>query len=88
MHIRPYRSEDEAAVIQLWKNSNLTRSWNNPHQDIARKLQVQPEWFLVGIVGDQVMATVIVGYDGHRGWILFGGRSRASAQRIRTLADV
>jgi ribosomal protein S18 acetylase RimI-like enzyme len=69
MHIRPYRSEDEAAVIQLWKNSNLTRSWNNPHQDIARKLQVQPEWFLVGIVADRVIATVMIGYDGHRGWI-------------------
>lgn len=30
---------------------------------------MQPEWFLVGTVGDRVVASVMAGYDGHRGWI-------------------
>lgn len=35
----------------------------------ARKLQVQPEWFLVGHVDERLVASVMAGYDGHRGWI-------------------
>ncbi len=69
MEIRPYRTEDEAAVVQLWNHSELTRSWNDPKKDIARKLQVQSDWFLVGIVENRIVATVMAGYDGHRGWI-------------------
>lgn len=69
LDIRPYQSRDEAAVIQLWHACGLTRPWNDPHRDIARKLTVQPEWFLVGTVGDRVVASVMAGYDGHRGWI-------------------
>ena len=48
MHIRPYQETDEAAVVALWQACGLTRPWNDPHQDIARKLQVQRELFLVG----------------------------------------
>lgn len=43
--------------------------WNNPHRDIQRKLGVQPELFLVGCLTDRIIATVMAGYDGHRGWI-------------------
>ena len=32
-------------------------------------MQVRPEWFLVGILDEQVIATVMAGYDGHRGWL-------------------
>ena len=49
----------------------LTVPWNNPHKDIARKLQVQPELFLVGILDRNLIATVMGGYDVHRGWINF-----------------
>jgi hypothetical protein len=34
----------------------LTRPWNDPHKDIARKLAVQPELFLVGVIDGAVMA--------------------------------
>ena len=69
MEIRPYRSADEAALVALWNECGLTRPWNDPHKDIARKLGVQPEWFLVGTEGDELMASVMAGYDGHRGWV-------------------
>ena len=69
MEIRPFEAQDEAAVIQLWQRAGLTRPWNDPARDIRRKLQVQPEWFLVGLVDDRLVASVMAGFDGHRGWI-------------------
>ena len=47
----------------------MTRAWNDPHKDIARKLAVQPELFLVGVADVAVMASVMAGYEGHRGWM-------------------
>lgn len=71
MNIRPYSAQDERAVIELWNDCGLTRPWNNPQKDIACKLAVNPEWFLVGTLNDKVMASVMAGYDGHRGWIYY-----------------
>jgi len=67
--IRPFQTEDEDDLVALWKMCELTVPWNNPHKDIARKLQVQPELFLVGILDNSLIATVMGGYEGHRGWI-------------------
>lgn len=69
MNIRPYTESDEATVVALWHTCGLTRPWNDPHKDIARKLQVQRELFLVGEVAGETMASVMAGYDGHRGWM-------------------
>jgi ribosomal protein S18 acetylase RimI-like enzyme len=73
MHIRPYRAADEVAVVELWESSGLTRPWNDPHKDIGRKLAVRPEWFLVGEDNGVIVATAMVGYDGHRGWVYYLG---------------
>ena len=69
MKIRCFQSEDEPAVIALWQQCDLVRPWNDPHRDICRKLKINPEWFLVGLVDGQVVATVMAGYEGHRGWL-------------------
>ena len=69
MRIRAFQAKDEAAVVALWERCRLTRPWNDPRKDIARKLGVQPELFLVGEVDGAVVATVMAGYDGHRGWV-------------------
>jgi ribosomal protein S18 acetylase RimI-like enzyme len=69
MLIRPYQPTDETAVVNLWTACGLTRPWNDPHKDIARKLQVQPELLLVGTLDDQLVASVMAGFDGHRGWV-------------------
>ncbi|MCX6946224.1 MAG: GNAT family acetyltransferase [Verrucomicrobiota bacterium] len=83
--IRPYQPGDEAAVIALWRECGLLR-WSDPRKDIARKLQVNPEWFLVGELGGRVVATCMLGYEGHRAWVNFlavapghqrGGHGRA-----------
>jgi ribosomal protein S18 acetylase RimI-like enzyme len=67
--IRQYLPQDQNAVIEVWRKCNLTRSWNNPEMDIKRKLKVNPELFLVGVIGNRVVATVMGGYEGHRGWV-------------------
>ena len=71
MQIRPYRPADEQAVVDLWRECGLTRPWNDPHKDIARKLTEQPELFLIGTLGNEVVASVMVGFDGHRGWVYY-----------------
>ena len=69
MDIRAFQDQDEAEVIGLWERCGLLRPWNDPRKDIARKLRVQKELFLVGTVDGAIMASVMAGYDGHRGWI-------------------
>ena len=71
MKIRPYETADEAAVIALWQECKLTRPWNDPKKDIARKLTTQPELFLVGTLGGELIATAMAGYDGHRGSVYY-----------------
>jgi ribosomal protein S18 acetylase RimI-like enzyme len=89
MTIRPYREADEQAVVALWRECGLTRPQNDPRKDIRRKLQVNPEWFLVGEEGGRVVGTAMVGYEGHRGWInyLAVARSRQQLGMGRALMD-
>jgi ribosomal protein S18 acetylase RimI-like enzyme len=67
--IRAFHETDTNAVVRLWNDCGLIRPWNDPRKDIARKLTVQPELFLVGEDGGEVISTAMIGYDGHRGWI-------------------
>jgi len=69
MEIRPFDPSDEESVVQLWTECGLVVPWNNPYCDIQRKLKIQPELFLVACLDGQTIATVMAGYDGHRGWI-------------------
>ena len=71
MKIRVFQPIDETAVVALWQECGLTRPWNDPRADIARKLTEQPELFLVGTVDVELVATVMVGFDGHRGWVYY-----------------
>jgi ribosomal protein S18 acetylase RimI-like enzyme len=69
MQIRAFVRPDEEQVIALWDRCGLLRPWNDPKKDIARKLQVQADLFLVGEVDGRLVAAVMAGYDGHRGWV-------------------
>jgi ribosomal protein S18 acetylase RimI-like enzyme len=71
MVIRTFTKADEAAVVALWRAAGLTRPWNDPHADIARKQTVQPELFLVGELGGEIIASAMAGYDGHRGSVYY-----------------
>ncbi len=70
LEIRPYREGDEDDVAALWTHVfPETRAWNQPGAYIRRKLAVQRELFLIGTRGGRVIATVLAGYDGVRGWV-------------------
>lgn len=70
MQVRAFTPADTEAVVQLWRDCELTRPWNDPHKDIARKLSVSPDLFWLGCDADgRIIASIMVGYDGHRGWI-------------------
>jgi ribosomal protein S18 acetylase RimI-like enzyme len=67
--LRPYSGDDERKVIDLWARCGLLRSWNDPAKDIWRKRQVNPEWFIMAELNQKLVGTIMIGYEGHRGWI-------------------
>jgi ribosomal protein S18 acetylase RimI-like enzyme len=71
MLIRAFDPADTEPVVQLWVECGLVRPWNDPRLDIHRKMTEQPELFLVGEVDAAVVATAMVGFDGHRGWVYY-----------------
>ncbi len=71
MEIREYQESDEKEVIELWFKCNLMIPGSNPKRDIERKLKVDHDLFLVGNVNGKIVASVMGGYEGHRGWINF-----------------
>ncbi len=69
MKLRPFRTDDTEAVIALWRRCGLVHPQNDPHRDILRKNRVRPDLFIVGESEGRIVASVMVGYEGHRGWI-------------------
>jgi ribosomal protein S18 acetylase RimI-like enzyme len=69
MLVRDFQSMDQCHVVRLWERCALTRPWNDPVLDIQRKLDGQPDWLLVAVDSQGIIGSVMVGYDGHRGWI-------------------
>ena len=71
LKIRSFLTSDESIVIDLWHRCNLVVPQNDPKKDMAMKLKVQPELFLVGIISERIVSTAMAGYDGHRGWVYY-----------------
>ncbi|WP_373007530.1 GNAT family acetyltransferase [Hyphomonas sp.] len=71
LYIRDFREADRAALIALWEACALTRPWNDPNADVDRSIASRDATILVGTVEDTVVASVMFGHDGHRGWIYY-----------------
>ena len=72
LNIRSYQEKDAAAVSHLWQECFPDAPpHNRPLEDIQRKLAVQRELFLVALLDEQLVGTVMAGYDGHRGWVYY-----------------
>ncbi|MEG3135365.1 GNAT family acetyltransferase [Rouxiella sp. T17] len=67
MEIRVFTQQDFEEVLTIWERCDLLRPWNDPELDIERKMNHDPELFLVAEVSGEVVGTVMGGYDGHRG---------------------
>jgi ribosomal protein S18 acetylase RimI-like enzyme len=79
--IRPYREADEAAVIALWHACGLTRPWNPPAADIGFLRSSGHGEILIAEDGADIVGSVMVGHDGHRGWVYYLAASPARRQR-------
>lgn len=69
MRIRPYRNDDFPALVALWDEGGLNKTYNDPARDIAKMCDAPDCQIYLGEIEGQVMACVMVGHDGHRGWI-------------------
>lgn len=69
--IRQFHPADTEAVVDLWRRCRLLRPWNDPHEDIRRKLAVDDGLFLLAEEEERVVGSIMGGYDGHRGSIFY-----------------
>ena len=68
---RPIEDRDVEAVIALWRDCGLLRTWNDPGDDIAFARGKANSEILVGVIEGTVAASVMVGHDGHRGMLYY-----------------
>lgn len=66
---RQYRPGDREALVWLWSLCGLIRPWNDPYRDIDRKLTWDGPNLVVLEDADELIGSVMVGYEGHRGWV-------------------
>ena len=90
--IAPIADSDVAAVIALWQACGLTRPWNDPAADIALARRGPHSTVLIGRDRDAIVATAMVGHDGHRGWVYYVAtdperRSRGYGRVIMNAAE-
>ena len=80
------RTSIEAAAA-LWRDAGLTRPWNDPLDDLRRALAGPASTVLAGIENEALVATAMVGHDGHRGWVYYlavreSGRGRGLGRKM------
>jgi ribosomal protein S18 acetylase RimI-like enzyme len=71
MQLTEVSPADFPAVIALWDEAGLTRPWNPPAADLQRALDTETSTVLGAVVDDRLVGTVMVGHDGHRGWVYY-----------------
>ena len=71
MVIRDIIDSDIDSVIALWQAAGVSRPWNNPHVDIAFARRGDQSTILVGLIDERLVASAMIGEDGHRGWAYY-----------------
>jgi ribosomal protein S18 acetylase RimI-like enzyme len=71
LSIAEIADDDLDEVIALWRRCGSTRDWNNPAADIALARKGANSTILLGRDGSDLVASVLVGHDGHRGWVYY-----------------
>ena len=69
--IRPIADGDEEQVVALWHRCGLTRPWNDPKNDLAFARGGEHSDVLVGVLDSAIVASSMVGHDGHRGTLYY-----------------
>ncbi len=71
LDIREINDEDVDDVAALWERCGLTRPWNDPVSDITFARKSENTTLLVGRMDDEIVASAMVGHDGHRGTVYY-----------------
>ncbi|WP_408021762.1 MULTISPECIES: GNAT family N-acetyltransferase [Sphingobium] len=71
LQIRRLGSAEVKAAVALWWVTDLLKPWNDPKADAERALATPTSTILAGFLNDQLVATGVVGSDGHRGWVYY-----------------
>ncbi len=92
MTISEVTDADANAVVDLWRRCDLTRPWNDPHADLTRARAIPSSTVLVGHIDGALVASVMVGDDGHRGWVYYlavapEARRRGLGRRMMQAAE-
>jgi hypothetical protein len=69
--IRSFAERDRLSLKNLWEGCGLMVHYNNPDQDIDFAVKSPNSTIFVGEAGIAFMASVMVGHDGHRGWLYY-----------------
>jgi ribosomal protein S18 acetylase RimI-like enzyme len=71
MEIRALDATQRSAAVDLWERAGLTRPWNPPDEDFDRAVDGPTSTVLGGFDDAVLVATAMVGHDGHRGWVYY-----------------
>lgn len=79
--IRDVADADVPALVALWREAGVARPWNDPNRDIAFARRGLHSTVLAAEEAGTLVGSVMVGEDGHRGWVYY---LAASPERQRT----
>jgi ribosomal protein S18 acetylase RimI-like enzyme len=87
MVIRDAVLKDEANVVDLWRSCNLVASYNDPAADFRLAMAGCNSTLLLAEEGGRISGSVMVGHDGHRGWLYYvasspGHRQQGTGRKI------
>jgi ribosomal protein S18 acetylase RimI-like enzyme len=71
VRIEVAKTADRDATIALWIAAGLTRPWNDPGADFDLAMTNPTSTVLLARMGDALAGSVMVGFDGHRGWVYY-----------------
>jgi ribosomal protein S18 acetylase RimI-like enzyme len=71
MEIGPLPESCFADAVALWRAAGLTVPWNDPDEDLRRAMRGPESVVLAALDGGSLLATAMVGHDGHRGWVYY-----------------
>ncbi len=69
--IRPATASERGLVTDLWVRAGLTTSYNDPASDFDFAIGRSGSDVLVGVWSEKIVASAMVGHDGHRGWLYY-----------------
>ena len=87
------RDDETGAVTALWHRCGLVVPWNDPSADLTLARSVANAEILVLRLDGAVAASVMVGHDGHRGWVYYlsvdpDRRGRGLGRALMAAAEV